>query len=180
MPPQKRFGESLVRSGKITEEQLQEALQKQKTDGGRLGAVLMKMGHLDEPELVEALSRHFGVPSVDLDGVEIDEAILKIIPSDIARKYTILPVSKAGATVTLAMLDPTNVFAMDDVKFMTGYRVEPVVAAEDQIKSAIDQYYGSTHAIELKKVMEEVSEDAETDLEVLEEEEDLDLDTLEQ
>jgi type IV pilus assembly protein PilB len=180
MPPQKRFGESLIRSGKITEEQLQEALRKQKTDGGRLGAVLMKMGLLEEPELVEALSRHFGVPSVDLDGVEIDEAILKIIPADIARKYTILPVSKAGATVTLAMIDPTNVFAMDDVKFMTGYRVEPVVAAEDQIKSAIDQYYGSTHAIELKKVMEEVSEDAETDLEVLEEEEDLDLDTLEQ
>ena len=180
MPPQKRFGEFLTRSGKITEEQLEEALRKQKTDGGRLGAVLVTMGLLDEAELVESLSRHFAVPSVDLDGVEIDETILKIIPSDIARKYTILPVSKAGATVTLAMIDPTNVFAMDDVKFMTGYRVEPVVAAEDQIKSAIDQYYGSTHALELKKVMEEVSEDAETDLEVLEEEEDLDLDTLEQ
>ncbi len=179
MPPQKRFGEFLIKAGKIEPEQLQEALQIQQKEGGRLGTNLVKLGYLDEAELVEQLSRHFGVPSVDLDGVEVDETILKIIPGDIARKYTILPVSKAGATVTLAMIDPTNVFAMDDVKFMTGYRVEPVVASERQIRASIDAFYGSTHAIELKKVMEEVSEDAETDLEVLEEEEDLDLDTLE-
>lgn len=180
MPPQKRFGEFLVKSGKIDQAQLKEALRRQQQEGGRLGANLVKLGHLQESELTELLSRHFGVPSVDLDGVEIDEGILKIIPGDIARKYTILPVSKAGATVTLAMIDPTNVFAMDDVKFMTGYRVEPVVAAEDQIRAAIDEHYGSTHALELKKVMDEVSEDAETDLELLEEEEDLDLDTLEE
>ena len=179
MPPQKRFGEFLIKAGKIDPAQLQEALALQQKEGGRLGTNLVKMGYLDEQELVEQLSKHFGVPSVDLDGVEVDETILKIIPGDIARKYTILPVSKAGATVTLAMIDPTNVFAMDDVKFMTGYRVEPVVASERQIRGAIDTFYGSTHAIELKKVMEEVSEDAETDLEVLEEEEDLDLDTLE-
>ncbi len=179
MPPQKRFGEFLIKAGKIEPAQLQEALALQQKDGGRLGTNLVKMGYLDEQELVEQLSKHFGVPSVDLDGVEVDETILKIIPGDIARKYTILPVSKSGATVTLAMIDPTNVFAMDDVKFMTGYRVEPVVASERQIRDAIDTFYGSTHAIELKKVMEEVSEDAETDLEVLEEEEDLDLDTLE-
>ncbi|HUP42993.1 MAG TPA: type IV-A pilus assembly ATPase PilB [Thermoanaerobaculia bacterium] len=180
MPPQKRFGEFLIKSGRISQEQLQEALAIQQDQGGRLGAVLVKLGHIQEPELVELLSRHFGVPSVDLDGVEVDETILKIIPADIARKYTILPVSKAGATVTLAMIDPTNMFAMDDVKFMTGYRVEPVVASEGQIKSAIDVHYGTSHALELKKVMEEVTEDAETALEVLDEEEDLDLVTLEQ
>jgi len=180
MPPQKRFGEFLVKSGKISQEQLHEALRLQQEEGGRLGSNLVKLGHIAEQELTEFLSRHFGVPSVDLAGVEIDEGILKIIPGDIARKYTILPVSKAGATVTLAMIDPTNVFAMDDVKFMTGYRVEPVVASEAQIRLAIDQHYGSTHALELKKVMEEVTEDAETDLEVLEEEQDLDLDTLEE
>ncbi|HLE84859.1 MAG TPA: type IV-A pilus assembly ATPase PilB [Thermoanaerobaculia bacterium] len=180
MPPQKRFGEFLIKSGRISQEQLQEALAIQQDQGGRLGAVLVKLGHIPEPELVELLSRHFGVPSVDLDGVEVDETILKIIPADIARKYTILPVSKAGATVTLAMIDPTNMFAMDDVKFMTGYRVEPVVASEGQIKSAIDLHYGTSHALELKKVMEEVTEDAETALEVLDEEEDLDLVTLEQ
>ena len=94
--------------------------------------------------------------------MEIDEAVIKIIPADIARKYTILPVSKTGATITVAMIDPTNVFAMDDVKFMTGYKVEPVVASETAIRDAIDRYYGSTHAIELKKVMEDLSEESGT------------------
>jgi type IV pilus assembly protein PilB len=180
MAPQKRFGEFLVNSGKITPDQLQATLALQKEEGGRFGECLVKQGILSEAGLVEMLSQHFGVPSVDLASMDIDEAVIKIVPSDLARKYTIIPVSKAGATVTLAMLDPTNVFALDDIKFMTGYRVEPVVASESAIRSAIDQHYGSTHAIELKKVMEEVSEDADTDLEVLDDEEELDLDTLEE
>ena len=81
-------------------------------------------------------------------------------PADVARKYTIMPVSKAGAKVTIAMLDPTNVFAMDDIKFMTGYNVEPVIASETAIRQAIEKYYGATHALELKKVMEDLDEDA--------------------
>jgi type IV pilus assembly protein PilB len=180
--PGGKFGELLLRTGKIDQQQLQEALAYQKEQGGRLGAALVKLSHITESQLVDALSQHFGVPSVDLTGTEIDEVVIKIIPADIARKYTIVPVSKAGATVTVAMLDPSNVFAMDDVKFMTGYKVEPVVAAETGIRGAIDKYYGSTHAIELKKVMEDLSEEAGTgtDLEVLEEEQDLDLATLEE
>jgi type IV pilus assembly protein PilB len=180
MPPQKRFGELLTRSGKITEEQLQMALALQKEQGGRLGTNLVKQGLMTDRELTGFLSQHFGVPAVDLDSMDIDEAVIKIIPADIARKYTILPVSKAGATVTLAMTDPSNVFAMDDVKFMTGYKVEPVVASELAIRGSIDHYYGSTHAIELKKVMEEVTEESDTDLEVLDDEEELDLETLEE
>ena len=177
-----KFGELLLRTGKIDQQQLQEALAYQKEQGGRLGTALVKLTHITENQLVDALSQHFGVPSVDLTEIEIDEVVVKIIPADIARKYTIVPVSKAGATVTVAMLDPSNVFAMDDVKFMTGYKVEPVVAAETGIRGAIDRYYGSTHAIELKKVMEDLSEEAGTgtDLEVLEEEQDLDLATLEE
>src|SRR5580693_27793 len=177
-----KFGELLLRSGKINQQQLVEALALQKEQGGRLGTTLVKMGVLNERQLTEALSTHFHVPMIDLGSMEIDESVIKIIPSDIARKYTIVPVSKAGATVTVAMLDPSNVFAMDDVKFMTGYKVEPVVAAETGIRAAIDKYYGSTHAIELKKVMEDLSEEAGTgtDLEVLEEEQDLDLATLEE
>jgi type IV pilus assembly protein PilB len=180
--PGGKFGELLIRTGKIDQQQLQEALAYQKEQGGRLGTALVKLTYITEDQLVDALSQHFGVPSVDLTEIEIDEVVVKIIPADIARKYTIVPVSKAGATVTVAMLDPSNVFAMDDVKFMTGYKVEPVVAAETGIRSAIDKYYGSTHAIELKKVMEDLSEEAGTgtDLEVLEEEQDLDLATLEE
>src|SRR4051794_7875786 len=175
-----KLGELLVRTGRINPAQLNEALALQKEQGGRLGTNLVKLGYLTEKQLVEALSQHFNVPSVDLTGVEIDEAVLKIIPADLARKYTILPVTKTGATITVAMIDPTNVFAMDDVKFMTGYRVEPVVASETGIRLAIDRYYGSTHAIELKKVMEDLSEESTSDLEVLEEEENLDLATLEE
>ena len=175
-----KLGELLVRSGRIDPAQLNEALALQKEHGGRVGTNLVKLGYLTEKQLVEALSQHFNVPSADLTGVEIDEAVLKIIPADLARKYTILPVTKTGATITVAMIDPTNVFAMDDVKFMTGYRVEPVVASETAIRTAIDRYYGSTHAIELKKVMEDLSEESTSDLEVLEEEENLDLATLEE
>ena len=170
----------LIKAGRITQAQLNEALTLQKESGGRVGTNLVKLGHMTERQLVEALSQHFRVPSVDLAAMEIDESVLKIIPADLARKYTILPVGKMGATITVAMIDPTNVFAMDDVKFMTGYKVEPVVASETAIRMAIDRYYGSAHAIELKKVMENLTEEASGDLEVLDEEEDLDLSTLEE
>ena len=175
-----KLGELLVKSGRINQAQLTEALALQKEQGGRLGTNLIKLGHLTDRQLVDALSEQFKVPSVDLSGMEVDDSVTKIIPADIARKYTIFPVAKAGATVTVAMIDPTNVFAMDDVKFMTGYKVEPVVASETAIRGAIDRYYGSTHAIELKKVMEDLSEESSSDLEVLDEEEDLDLATLEE
>ena len=175
-----KLGELLIRTGRINQAQLNEALGLQKDQGGRVGTNLVKLGFLSEKQLVESLSQHFKVSSVDLNGMEIDDAVIKIIPADIARKYTILPVTKAGATITVAMIDPTNVFAMDDVKFMTGYKVEPVVASETAIRAAIDRYYGSTHAIELKKVMEDLSEESGSDLEVLEEEEELDLAALEE
>src|SRR6185295_6173403 len=124
-----KLGELLIRTGRINQAQLNEALGIQKDQGGRVGTNLVKLGYLTEKQLVESLSQHFKVSSVDLNGMEIDEAVIKIIPADISRKYTILPVTKAGATITVAMIDPTNVFAMDDVKFMTGYKVEPVVAS---------------------------------------------------
>ena len=176
-----RLGDLLVKAGKITPQQLKEALAKQSQEGGRLGANLVKMGALREPELVEFLSQHFRVSAINLAQVTVDDSIVKLIPSDVARKYTVMPVSKAGAKVTIAMIDPTNVFAMDDIKFMTGYNVEPVIASETAIRAAIEKYYGSTHAMELKKVMEDLEDDLGEDpnLEVLEEEvEELDMDAL--
>ena len=175
-----RLGELLVGAGKITPEQLDEALSAQQGEGGRVGTHLVKMGFIDDDDLVEFLSQRYGVPAINLGEIEVDESIISIIPAEVARKYTILPVSKAGAKLTIAMVDPTNVFAMDDVKFMTGYNVEPVVASDSSLRGAIDQYYGSTHSIELKKVMEDLTDTDDTDLEVLEEEEDLDLEALEE
>ena len=176
-----RLGDLLVKAGRINPDQLRQALAKQKEEGGRLGVNLVKMGLINEPELVEFLSKQFKVSAINLSRVEIDESVVKIIPADVARKYTIIPVSKAGAQVTIAMLDPSNVFAMDDIKFMTGYNVEPVIASETAIRLAIEKYYGSTHSLELKKVMEDLDEDMTggADLEVLEEEaEEFDIDAL--
>jgi len=179
-----RLGEVLVKAGKISTDQLRAALARQKEEGGRIGANLVKMGVITEPDLVETLSKHFRVSAINLSQIQIDESVVKIIPADVARKYTIMPVSKTGAKVTVAMLDPSNVFAMDDIKFMTGYAVEPVLAAESQIRMAIDKYYGSTHALELKKVMEDLDDGtagAGGELEVLDDEpEEFDIDALEE
>jgi type IV pilus assembly protein PilB len=175
-----RLGDGLVKTGKITKDQLQQGLAYQKEKGGRLGSALVKLGILSEKELVEFLSQHFSVPAIDLQRVEVDESVIKLIPADVARKYTILPVAKVGAKITLAMIDPTNVFAMDDVKFMTGYNVDPVVASETALRIAIDKYYGSTHALELKKVMEDLNQpEAGDPLTVVDEESDLDIEALE-
>ena len=178
-----RLGDLLVKAGRINTDQLRAALAKQREEGGRLGSNLVKMGLITEKELVEFLSKQFRVSAINLNQVEIDTSVVKIIPADVARKYTIMPVSKTGAKVTIAMLDPSNVFAMDDIKFMTGYNVEPVIASESAIRSAIEKYYGATHALELKKVMEELDDDplGGDDLEVLDDEPDeFDLDTLEE
>ncbi len=173
-----RLGELLTKASLITQDQLKEALRVQKETGGKLGETLIKLGFVSEEDITECLSQQFGVPSINLQHFEIDSSVIKLIPGDVARKYNILPVNKTGATITIAMADPTNVFAMDDIKFMTGYNVEPVVASELGIKAAIDSYYGTTSSLELKKVMEDLQTQETADLEVLEEDEELDVHAL--
>jgi type IV pilus assembly protein PilB len=166
-----KLGELLIKAKLITPDNLVEALKEQKASGGKLGECLVKLGIISEEDITETLSAQFGVPSINLSHFEIDPNVLKLVPADVARKYNILPVNKTGATLTIAMADPTNVFAMDDIKFMTGYNVEPVVASEIALQSAIDKNYGASHALELKKVMEEMStvDSGDTSLEVMEE-----------
>ncbi len=137
-----RIGELLLKEKRMTAIQLQEALNYQKTNGGKLGANLVKMGFVKDEEITALLSKQYGVPSIALNQFEIDPAVIKLVPAETARKYRIVPLNRAGATLTLAMTDPTNVFAMDDVKFMTGYNVEPVVASEAAVLDSIDKYYG--------------------------------------
>src|SRR5207253_4497048 len=173
-----RLGELLTKASLITPDQLKEALRLQKETGGKLGETLIKLGFVAEEDITECLSQQFGVPSITLAHFEIDSSVIKLIPADVARKYNILPVNKTGATITIAMADPTNVFAMDDIKFMTGYNVEPVVASELGIKAAIDNYYGTTSSLELKKVMEDLQQSESADLEVLEEEDEMDVEAL--
>jgi type IV pilus assembly protein PilB len=138
-----RIGELLLKEKRITPEQLQEALTYQRQHGGKLGANLVNLGFVKDEEITALLSKQYGVPSIALAQFEIDPAVVKLVPGETARKYQIIPLSRAGATLTIAMMDPTNVFAMDDVKFMTGYNVEPVVASETAVFEAIDKYYGA-------------------------------------
>jgi len=136
-----RIGDLLLKEKRITPAQLQEALSYQKTNGGKLGYNLVKLGFVKDEEITALLSKQYGVPSINLTQFEIDPGIIKLIPGETAHKYQIIPLSRSGATLTIAMTDPTNVFAMDDIKFMTGYNVEPVVASETAVVDAIARYY---------------------------------------
>jgi len=146
-----KLGELLLKENMVTPQQLQEALNHQKIGGGKLGKAFVSLGFVKDDEITSLLSRQYGVPSINLDHFEVDPTIIKIIPAETARKYQVLPLSRSGAVLTIAMADPTNVFAMDDIKFMTGYNVEPVVASEGAIEDAIERYYGSTRSLELRR-----------------------------
>ncbi len=136
-----RIGELLLKEKLITADQLQQALAQQKSNGGKLGFNLVKMGFVKDEQITALLSKQYGVPSINLAQFKLDPTIIKLVPNETARKYQIIPLSRSGSTLTIAMTDPTNVFAMDDIKFMTGYTVEPVVASEIAITEAVDKYY---------------------------------------
>jgi type IV pilus assembly protein PilB len=142
-----RIGELLLKEKRITPAQLQEALNYQKTNGGKLGFNLVKLGFVNDEEITALLSKQYGVPSINLHQFDIEPGVIKLIPSETAHKYQIVPLSRAGATLTIAMTDPTNVFAMDDIKFMTGYNVEPVVASETAVLEAITRYYPAAQPV---------------------------------
>lgn len=144
-----KLGEILVRENLVTPQQLREALDYQRTSGGRLGTNLVKLGIISDDVITAVLSRQYGVPSINLDLFQIDHDVIKLISQEVALKYGVLPISKVGATLTLAMSDPTNVFAMDDIKFMTGLNVEPVIASEVSIQMSIGKYYSGSTQIDI-------------------------------
>jgi len=175
-----RLGEILIKESLITSEQLGQALEYQKQHGGRLGSCLMKLGFITDDEITAVLSRQYGVPSINLKHYEVDPSVIKLIPQDTAVRYQVVPLSRVGSTLTIAMTDPTNVFAMDDIKFMTGFNVEPVVASEAGISEAIQKFYGEVESIEeLSKVMKDLTGDEAADLELATEEQEMDLASLE-
>ena len=153
-----KLGQLLVNNNIVTEEQLNKAIELQKKEGGRVGSNLIKLGYLTEENLVNFLSKQYGVPSISLSTQDIDPSIIKFIPYDVANKYQIFPISKNGASLKIAMIDPSNVFAIDDVKFMTGYDVQPVVASESSIKEAVSKYYEQA---DLKGAISEIDFDGE-------------------
>lgn len=136
------LGEILLKEKLITDEQFLEALRYQKTNRVSLGKALLALGHVKEQDITSALSRKYRVPVIALERFAVEASIIKIVPVETARKWQILPVGRTGGTLTLAMVDPTNVFAMDDVHFMTGYSIEPLLTSEASMEKAIDKYYG--------------------------------------
>ena len=175
-----RLGDLLVKEKVITPEQLEQATKLQKESHVRLASALVKLGFLSDEDVTNFLSRQYGVPAINLSYFEIDPAVVKLIPYETAKRYQILPLSRVGASLTIAMVDPTNVFAMDDIKFMTGFNIEPVVASESSIVEGIDKAYGTSKEEELEQVMQSMNDmgDA-TDVEVQAEEQQMELAELE-
>ena len=173
-----RIGDLLVKEGVITAAQLTQALDHQKKNGGRLGSCLVKLAFVSEEDVTTFLSRQYGVPSINLSYFDLDPAIAKLIPEDTARRYEVLPLSRVGSSLTIAMTDPTNVFAMDDIKFMTGFNIEPVVASEAAIAEALKKLYGAP-GDSVKNMMQELEKAEDGDLEMEAEEEQLDMEALE-
>src|SRR3984885_15092753 len=174
-----RLGEILVKDSLISQDQLKQALDYQKKNGGRLGTCLVKMGLVSDEDITAVLSRRYGVPSINLKFYEVDASVIKLVPQETAIRYQIVPLSRVGSTLTIAITDPTNVFAMDDIKFMTGFNVEPVVASETAISEAIGKFYGSIETgEEIDKVMKDLAGE-EADLELAAEEAEMDLADLE-
>ena len=157
-----RLGELLVRENLITLQQLQKAQEQQRQGGGRLGFNLTKLGYIEESELTSFLSKQYGVPSINLAEFEIDPDVIKLVPQEVAEKHQVIPVNRAGASLIVAMADPSNIFAIDDLKFLTGYNIEVVVASDGAIREAIGKYYGSEKAdseLNYDEVMAEFDED---------------------
>ncbi len=161
MIPEK-LGRVLINSKLITEEQLQKALAVQRQEGGRLGSILVRQGLLDEKKLLTFLGQQYAVPVVDLGAVEIDPAVVKLIPAEVVQKYTVMPIRRSGSTLTVAMADPTEVLAIDDIKFLTSYTVAPVVASEAAILAAINKHYGSQQLQTVLKSIDETDEEITT------------------
>ena len=140
-PVSRRLGDLLVNEGLITQENLQRALSEQKGTNEKLGSILVRLGLIQEDQLIGFLSRQYGIPSITLSQLDIDPEVVKLVPAQIAKKYEVLPVKRTGNALTLAMADPTNVFALDDVAFMTNLQVLPVVASQGAIRQAIERLY---------------------------------------
>jgi type IV pilus assembly protein PilB len=165
-----QIGELLVKENLLTADQLRQARDDARTKGSRLGAQITELGYLDENDLTDFVAKQYGVPSIDLEEFEIDAAVIRLVPEDVAAKHTVIPVNRAGSTLILATSDPSNIFALDDIKFLTGYNIQAVVAAEDAIRRAIDKYYDQSTSLE--DVMGDFDD---SDIDLIQEEDDVDV-----
>jgi len=177
-----KLGELLLKEKIITPEQLKRAIEEQKITGGRLGSTMVSLGIIKEQELVNFLSKQYGVPAINLREYELDPSVVKLVPQEICEKYNLIPINRAGSTLVVAMADPSNIFAIDDVKFLTGLNVEAVIASEAAIREAIEREFKketiTTDAEDIYEDALQVLEEEIEDLEVVQENEDFNINEL--
>ncbi|MBI3182672.1 MAG: type IV-A pilus assembly ATPase PilB [Myxococcales bacterium] len=155
-----RLGELLVRENLISVQQLRKAQEEQQKTGTRIGTALIKTGAIEESKLTDFLSKQYGVPAINLKEFDIEQEIIKLVPKDVAEKHLVVPVNRAGPSLIVAMCDPSNIYAVDDLKFLTGYTIEPVVASEPSIREAIEKYYAEKGP-SLEEIVGEAADDVE-------------------
>ncbi len=167
-----KIGELLLKDKIITKDQLESALETQKNEPGKLGSILIRLGHVSEEDIAQALSKQFGYPSINLSKFEIDKKVVELIKPEIARKHIVMPVHRIGSILTIAMSDPSNLFVLEELRFSTNLRIQAVISPESSILEAIEKYYGSTTGIEAQKFLEEIELSDDSSIEVIEDMED--------
>jgi type IV pilus assembly protein PilB len=174
----KRLTEALKDSQLISQDKLDQALEIQKKQGGNLGNILLSKGFIKEKELASLLSASLNIPIINLSRFKIDPEIIKLIPEKLAKQYRAIPVSRMGNNITLCMSDPLNIFAVDDIKALTRYNIEPVISTEKEIAEAINNYYGteSTQLAQILKEVKEADENEPLEIASIDEEELIDID----
>ena len=176
---QKRLYELLIQMSLINEQQLAEALEIQKQEGGRLGEILIKMGLVSEQDILEALSQQFGIPLIDLEHVEVDDTLTKLIPLNIIRRFNVFPIMKKNNTLTIAISDPARAFSLKEVQLLTGYDIKAVLSSENSVNKAIEKHYEHQQTVELRKLVGNFGVSEVASLKILEEEEKHDIAKLE-
>jgi type IV pilus assembly protein PilB len=136
-----RIGELLVREKMLSLQQLQQAQDEAKRTGKRLGATLARLGYVDDQRLTQFVAKQYSLPSINLSEIEIDQAVLKLVPREICEKHQVIPVRRNGPTLVVAMADPSNIYVIDELKFLTQYNIDPVVSSEAGIEAALSRYY---------------------------------------
>ncbi|RLE03360.1 MAG: type II secretion system protein GspE, partial [Candidatus Aminicenantes bacterium] len=173
------LGELLLREKLLTPDQLKSALEYKKKHNVSMGTAIVSLGYLSEEEMAQALSRQLGYPYIDLNQFDVYPDVVNLIPAEIAKKYLVMPIHRIRSFLTLAMVDPTDLDVIEDIRFRTGLSIQPVIASESAILNAINKYYGSTDSIRVKQIVDEIeqAEDASVNI-IEEEEEDYDIEEL--